>query len=404
MKILHCADIHLGRRPLGGQGDYSKKRYEDYFNAFNWAIDKAIENRVEIFLIAGDFFDKKELLPEVLEKSEKSLVRLKNNNIPVILIEGNHDNVTRGNENDSWLIYLKNKELFRRPDYHTTEESYHFENIKIGDVNIYGVGYPGSFVNETLLELSDFLEDKKHEKNIIIVHTAIGSNKIMPGTVRKESIELFADRALYVAGGHFHYYHTYPVSDPIFYIPGSLEYWDVDEINQKKGVIIFDTDSKEHRFYESTKRHAYNLVFSIESTNNDNFKNEFLEKLENIDIIPDETVMKITFNLSKSFPLDISLVENILSEKGILKSFISINLPETSSDIDRNNPLLATELIELDIIKSWNNIFSDDYITTSHTLDKLKKHQENNDENLFFDEYDNFLEYILTEKEAEYED
>jgi DNA repair exonuclease SbcCD nuclease subunit len=395
MKILHCADIHLGRRPLGGQGDYSKKRYEDYFNAFNWAVDTAIENHVDIFLIAGDFFDKKELLPEVLEKSEKSLFRLKDSNIPVILIEGNHDNVTRGNETDSWLIYLENKGLFKRPDYHTTEESYHFENIRIGDVNIYGVGYPGSFVNETLVELSNFLEDKKHEKNIILVHTAMGSDRIMPGTVRKESIELFADRALYVAGGHFHEYDAFPKNNPYFFRPGSLEYWDVDEINQKKGVIIFDTDTKKHEFYESTKRHAYNLIFSIESINNDDFKNEFLEKLEYIEIIPDETVMKITFNLGKSFPLDISLCENILAEKGVLKSFIKINLPETSSDIDINNPLMEIEMIEREIIKTWNNIFSDDYLRTSQTLDKLKGYQKTDTENLFFDEFDNFLENIL---------
>jgi DNA repair exonuclease SbcCD nuclease subunit len=404
MKILHCADIHLGRRPLGAVGEYSKKRYEDYFNAFNWAVDTAINNKVDIFLIAGDFFDKKELLPEVLEKAEKSLGKLKSRNIPVILIEGNHDNVTRGNETDSWLIYLENKGLLKRPDYHTTEESYQFDNIKIGDINIYGVGYPGSFVNETLVELSNFLDDKKHEKNIVLVHTAIGDDKSRPGTVMKETIELFADRALYVAGGHFHNYNTFPSNNPYFYRPGSLEYWDVDEINQRKGVIIFDTDGKSHQFYDSPKRHAYNVTYSINSKNNDDFKIEFLEKLDKLQIIPNETVMKITFDLSISFPLDISLCENILAEKGILKSFIKINLPEAISDIDINNPLIEKVKIEQDIIKKWNNLFSDDYLSTSQTLEKLKYYQKENMENLFFDEYDNFLENILTEKEVKNED
>ena len=31
MKIVHCSDIHLGRRPVGGKGEFSDKRYEDYF-------------------------------------------------------------------------------------------------------------------------------------------------------------------------------------------------------------------------------------------------------------------------------------------------------------------------------------------------------------------------------------
>ena len=60
MKILHCADIHLGRRPVGGVGDYSNKRYDDYFKAFGGAVDTAIAEQIRVVLISGDLLDRKE--------------------------------------------------------------------------------------------------------------------------------------------------------------------------------------------------------------------------------------------------------------------------------------------------------------------------------------------------------
>jgi len=114
VKILHCADIHLGRRPVGGVGEYSNKRYDDYFKAFGWAIDTAIVQQVSVVLIAGDLFDRKELIPEVLERTEALLQKLKDAHIATLLIEGNHDNITPGKEDDSWIIYLENKGFLMR--------------------------------------------------------------------------------------------------------------------------------------------------------------------------------------------------------------------------------------------------------------------------------------------------
>ena len=66
MKILHCSDIHLGKKPFGTK-EFSQKRYLDFFNAFEQATDRGIEKEVDIFLITGDLFDKKELSPDTLD-------------------------------------------------------------------------------------------------------------------------------------------------------------------------------------------------------------------------------------------------------------------------------------------------------------------------------------------------
>ena len=69
MRLLHCSDLHLGRRPVGGKGEFSEKRYLDYFNAFEQCVDIAIREKVDLFIMSGDIFDRKEIVPEVLEKS-----------------------------------------------------------------------------------------------------------------------------------------------------------------------------------------------------------------------------------------------------------------------------------------------------------------------------------------------
>ena len=77
MKILHCSDIHLGKKPFGTE-IFTKKRYDDYFNTFNELVEKSILEKVDIFMIAGDLFDKKDLSPDILKKTEiilKKLVR-----------------------------------------------------------------------------------------------------------------------------------------------------------------------------------------------------------------------------------------------------------------------------------------------------------------------------------------
>ena len=68
MRILHCSDIHLGRRIAGASGDFSNTRFDDYFNAFDYVIEYSIENNIDIFVVAGDLFDKKEISPDVLSR------------------------------------------------------------------------------------------------------------------------------------------------------------------------------------------------------------------------------------------------------------------------------------------------------------------------------------------------
>ena len=103
----------LGLLPLlSGTKDYVTKRYMDFFNAFATFVDKVEEIKPDVCFIAGDIFDKKEINPDILSKTEYLFKRLKDNvKKDIIAIEGNHDNSRILEE--SWLEYLQEQNILK---------------------------------------------------------------------------------------------------------------------------------------------------------------------------------------------------------------------------------------------------------------------------------------------------
>lgn len=397
MKILHCSDIHLGRRPVGNIGEYSKKRFEDYFVAFDRVIDIVIEKQIDVVVISGDLFDRKELVPEVLERTEKLFDKLVEKNIQTVLIEGNHDNITRGNETDSWLIYLEKKGYFKRPGYFVEEEEWQFNPVVIDDVNFYGVGYPGGLVNETLSMLASFLENKKEENNIVLVHTAIGSSEFLPGTVKKETIDLFKNKALYMAGGHYHSFSSYPDEKPYFFIPGSLEYWDLAEKRKGKGFLVFDTDSGEYEHYPSIMRNKIELNFSSMASTQEEFKEKFVQFINEQSIIPQEDMVIVTIEPNGRLYVDNAWCEEVLLGVGALKAVVKIVYADSNYRKTGVDDMTGIEEVEQEIIASWE-YFSSQKEQTGVAINNLKLHQKENSYEQFKDVFDQLLENLIEEE------
>src|SRR5918912_837753 len=110
MKFLHLADIHLGCRRYN-----LEERTKDFFRAWHEVITThAIPNRVDFVLIVGDFFDRRNIDPQAMNHAMAGLTLLKDAGIPVIAIEGNHDQHhatsdfrdDKGERTHSWLRSL----------------------------------------------------------------------------------------------------------------------------------------------------------------------------------------------------------------------------------------------------------------------------------------------------------
>jgi len=393
MKILHTSDVHLGRRPVGGKGSFSNKRFEDYFKAFANIVDTAIEENVDVMVIAGDFFDRRELSPDVLSKTEQILENLVRNNIPLLVTEGNHDNIPDGEEHESWIIYLEKKRCLKRLTYRLTDDGYEFEPYQIGDINFYGLGYPGGFVNETLTAFSEFIENRNSDKNYLLVHTAIASSEFLPGTVEKATIDLLRDKVIYIAGGHFHSHQVYPLKSPYFFLPGSPEYWELSEKKSGKGFIIFDSENRDFRFIPSKLRNKIEIEIRSSAINEEQFKDEFAEKTSSLSI-SEEDIIVINITVEKAFYIDSLWCENKIMEHNPLKAIVKVEYKGERKEIGTHS-MKGTREIEEDIISGWD-LFSQKSMETISLFQKLKIYQKEDKREIFFEAFDSMLEIFVS--------
>lgn len=109
IRFLHLADIHLGFRQYN-----DRERERDFFLAFESAVERfalPLEEggppQVDFVLIAGDLFDSRSLQPITLSRASYVLSLLRDAQIPVFAIEGNHDAARWYRDQEpNWYDYL----------------------------------------------------------------------------------------------------------------------------------------------------------------------------------------------------------------------------------------------------------------------------------------------------------
>ena len=382
MKIVHCSDLHLGKR-FSGNKDYVTKRYMDFFNAFATFIDKVEEIKPDVCLIAGDIFDKKEINPDILSKTEYLFKKLKDNvKKDIIAIEGNHDNSRILEE--SWLEYLQEQNILKVFYYNKDFEEKNY--LKIDDINFYPVGYPGFMIDEALTKLSEKLNPQ--EKNIVVVHTGIsGSTDTLPGLVSTSILDLFKDKAIYIAGGHIHSFTTYPKEKPYFFVSGSLEFSNVqNEKSDKKGFILFDTDTLNYEFIELEHRKRIKKDFSY--TNFSNLEIEFENFVKELNLTGEE-ILVISVSLNNNDYINTENLENIAEKNGALKTHILIKNILNIGTSEENNSDLSIDELEKNLINTWNISEIEKF---SKSFGRLKELFSNDDRDSFLELFDKTLE------------
>jgi len=125
LKILHTADVHLGAK-FPGLGNKSDSQREQLRTTFKNIIATAIDERVNIILIAGDLFNANQQPQKNIDLVIEQFNLLGSNNIPVCLIPGTHDS-------------LDSSSIYRKVDFEGK-----CSNLKIfADENISSKEYPG---------------------------------------------------------------------------------------------------------------------------------------------------------------------------------------------------------------------------------------------------------------------
>jgi exonuclease SbcD len=229
VKVFHLADIHLGRRRLDGRLPDS-----DLAAAFGFVADKAIAEKADVVLVAGDLFDRPTVEPPHLRQAQQILGRLKDSGIRTIAIEGNHDRAFIHSDEPTWMQFLAEDDLLvllrtafdsagpmlRAWDAKRKSGSW----IDIDGVRFVGAGYLGAATPYKIRQLVSRLEpDKIH---VLLLHAGPDYFVGESGGFSSSDIKAISDKVCYLALGHIH--------QPMLYAgwacnPGSPENCDVRE-------------------------------------------------------------------------------------------------------------------------------------------------------------------------------
>ncbi|MBE6733678.1 MAG: DNA repair exonuclease [Ruminococcaceae bacterium] len=88
VKVLHCADVHIGALS-GILGENAAKRRFETLLTFEKIISEAIERKVDFLLISGDLFDSNSIDSELIDRTFEAFKNT--GDIKVIYCAGNHD-------------------------------------------------------------------------------------------------------------------------------------------------------------------------------------------------------------------------------------------------------------------------------------------------------------------------
>jgi DNA repair protein SbcD/Mre11 len=100
MRLLHTSDWHLGRSFHGSS------LLDEQAEALDRIVDLAVDNAVDLVVIAGDLYDRAIPPAEAVQLFTATLARLRRADIAVVAIAGNHDSHVRVSVYDPLLSAL----------------------------------------------------------------------------------------------------------------------------------------------------------------------------------------------------------------------------------------------------------------------------------------------------------
>jgi len=228
MRFIHAADLHLDS-PLTGLRERAGARAEDLAGAtqraFREMIQFAIDEDVDIVLIAGDVFDGDWSDYKSGLEFVAGLADLDKAGIRVAMIRGNHD---AANKMSRRLKWPKNTFEFgsRIPETHIIEE--------LG-VAIHGQSFPNGAVPQNLAQ--NYPKARGDMFNIGLLHTSANCTSPHATYAPCSIADLTAKGYDYWALGHVHTRDTLCQS-PLIVFPGNLQGRHINEPGARGFMLV----------------------------------------------------------------------------------------------------------------------------------------------------------------------
>ncbi len=242
-RIIHMADIHLGARPYGFQ-----ERWMDILESFEDAMRKAVGERPDVIVIAGDLFDQPKPENSVVRHAVKVLRIATERGIPVVAAHGEHD--TPGRRDNTILQVLEAAvEGFHAPlpqGSGSAAEIARSQTLRVNGVNV--LVYPFRKVDlETRRKVAGALlpafaraAEALEGPSVFLAHFSLDT--VFPIDAVASPSDL--PPVDYVALGHVHMRHIETGVDPPYAYTGVLDPLNIAEARAKytHGPLLVDIE------------------------------------------------------------------------------------------------------------------------------------------------------------------
>lgn len=247
MKFLHISDVHLGctRYQL-------PESPRDFFDSWVDVLKKyAIGEKVDFVIMCGDFFHKRSVPPETMNYAFAGLSMLKEAGIPVVTIEGNHDQ--KHTDSDySWLRSLANWNLVYLLEPTNIEGKLTYSPweegrggyVDIGRARIFGSHWYGASANWAIPMLTDAMKEHRREGafHVLLLHTDVEGHQTHPiPALSIAALKELRSVTDYVGLGHTHMHFAI---DNWAFNPGSIEVTNISEYRETRGVYLIEADDE----------------------------------------------------------------------------------------------------------------------------------------------------------------
>lgn len=357
MKFLHFADVHLGIENYGRIDPSTglHTRLQDFIKCFSFAIDIALEEKVDLVLFAGDAYKTSNPTPTHQREFARQIYRLSEAKVPVIMINGNHDiPVSFGRATSLDIFDTLNVSGMRV----VTESELLNIETKAGLVQFFGIPWPTknlflgkeeykNFTDEEItLEIQKRVSDKIIEyarvvnPNIPAIFAAhlAAAEATYSGSERSAIIGrdpvfptlILAQKEFdYVALGHIHKFQDLNLdSHPPVVYSGSIERINFGEEKDDKGVCLVNIE-KGKTSYEFIPLPARKFVtIDVSISEEQEPTNALIREIEKYDL--SEAVVRVFYTMSteKEDLMDFKRINSALEGAFLVTTIAKKSKPE----------------------------------------------------------------------------
>jgi exonuclease SbcD len=382
VKIIHFADLHLGVENYGRIDPTTglSSRLNDFLLAFDQLVDYALENRVDFVLFCGDAYKTREPTQTQQREFARRINRLASNNIPVLLLTGNHDMPNAIGRATAMEIFdtlaVKNVYVANRPDVYSINTAGGIMQIAClpwlrrsallsrDDTRNLGLEQISQKLQETLTNIIGNLTAKLDPSlpavlaaHVWVTGAKVGSESLM--SIGQEHTLLLSNLALpsfdYVALGHIHKRQVLSESPPVVYA-GSLERIDFGEENDEKGFYVVEIDTAASDRKTTFEFHPVNTrrFLTVNVTLEPDDINPSAT-LQNVIAARQEKVKDAIVRLNITLPAQIA---NQVSDSAIREALKEAHYYTVAQDVQRETRLrlgnrTAEEISPVDALKAY---------------------------------------------------